>query len=190
MLLCTTALVGLPGVARAQSEEDPTLLGVLIVKAQAGSKLLQSVSEVPQSVSVVGRGELDKQPGAKADEVLRTTAGVTAMPYGTDSDTDWFAIRGFQADQTGVFMDGMSLYQLGFATISVDPYLLEQVEVLKGPASGLYGGPMSAVSSIMSASGRRAKSTFRPKWGSTASAMAIWASTWGTRPRMGWWPIG
>lgn len=140
MLLCTTALVGLPGVARAQSEEDPTLLGVLIVKAQAGSKLLQSVSEVPQSVSVVGREDLDKQPGAKADEVLRTTAGVTAMPYGTDSDTDWFAIRGFQADQTGVFMDGMSLYQLGFATISVDPYLLEQVEVLKGPASGLYGG--------------------------------------------------
>ena len=145
VLLATTSLVPLTTTVLAQAEvplldSEVTLLDEVLVQATAGSKRAVAVSEVPQSVSVVSREQLDKQPGAKADETLGYTAGVTPMTYGTDADTDWFAIRGFQADQTGVFLDGLSLYQIGFATVLVDPFLLEQIEVLKGPSSGLYGG--------------------------------------------------
>lgn len=138
VLLVTTSLVPLHSIAIAQSEI--TWLDEIVVEAETGSKRPVAVSEVPQSVSVISREALDKLPGAKADEALRYAAGVNTTPYGTDADTDWFAIRGFQADQTGMFMDGLSLYQIGFATILVDPFMLEQIDVLKGPASGLYGG--------------------------------------------------
>lgn len=148
MLLITTALAPM-GVAHAQTQ--PIALGEIVVEADgsgeyatvqttAGSKLAVAVKEVPQSVSVVTRNQLDQYPGAKADEVLRYTAGVNPSTYGTDADTDWLFVRGFQADQSGVFLDNLPLYQTGFGTFLIDPFLLEQVEVLKGPASVLYGG--------------------------------------------------
>ncbi len=143
-LLATTSFVPFTGVAVAQSTttatDEVTLLDQVLVEAQVGSKRKMAVSEVPQSVSVISAEELAKTPGVKIDEQLAKSAGVNTQPYGSDSDTDWFFIRGFSANQTGMFMDGMSLYQTGFGTVLMDPFLLESIELLKGPASGLYGG--------------------------------------------------
>lgn len=148
LLLATTGFVPLGSVAFAQSR--PLALGEIVVEADgggasvvtttAGSKPAVAIAEVPQSVSVVSREQLDKLPGAKTDEVLRYAAGVQPSTYGTDADFDWVRVRGFQADQTGIFQDNLPLYQFGFGSFLIDPFLLEQVEVLKGPASALYGG--------------------------------------------------
>ena len=147
LLLATTGLALLASAAVAQTQ--PIALGEIVVEGSgttttgvttsAGSKLAVAVTRVPQSVSVVSRAQLDKYPGAKADEVLRYTAGVSPSTYGTDADTDWLFVRGFQAEQTGIFLDNLPLYQNAFGTFLVDPFLLERVEVLKGPASALYG---------------------------------------------------
>ncbi|EHS53099.1 TonB-dependent siderophore receptor, partial [Rhizobium sp. PDO1-076] len=99
------------------------------------------ISEIPQSVSVVGREEIeDRGVTNKVDEVLRYTSGVMAQPFGADGDTDWIYIRGFDATQTGLFLDGLNLWSYGFGGFQMDPFFLERVEVLKGPASVLYGG--------------------------------------------------
>ncbi|MCA1439628.1 TonB-dependent siderophore receptor [Ensifer sp. IC4062] len=106
-----------------------------------GSKTATPLTEIPQSVSVVGREELDDRAVVnKVDEALRYTPGVATEPFGTDADTDWFYIRGFDATQTGVFLDGLSLYSFSFGGFQIDPFMLERIEVLKGPASVLYGG--------------------------------------------------
>lgn len=149
-LLISTALAPM---AMAHAQTQPIVLGEIVVEGDgstgtgysavettAGSKLAVAITEVPQSVSVVTRAQLDQFPGAKADETLRYSAGVNPSTYGTDADTDWLFVRGFQADQSGVFLDNLPLYQTGFGTFLVDPFLLEQIEVLKGPASVLYGG--------------------------------------------------
>lgn len=149
-LLATTSLATLSSVALAQTD---IVLDEILVEASTGAKLPTPVAEIPQSVSVISREELDKIPTVKADEALRTTAGVNTTLYGTDADTDWFSIRGFQADQTGVFLDGMSLYQIGFGTFLMDPFMLESIEVLKGPSSGLYGG--ATVGGIVNYVGKR-----------------------------------
>ncbi|WP_428427053.1 TonB-dependent siderophore receptor [Pararhizobium sp.] len=106
-----------------------------------GSKTATPISEIPQSVSIIGRQELkDRGVVTKIDEALRYTAGVSTEPFGSDPDTDWFYIRGFDATQTGVFLDGLNLFSYSFGGFQTDAYMLERVEVLKGPASVLYGG--------------------------------------------------
>lgn len=111
-------------------------------KASAtGSKSDTPIKEIPQSVSVIGREELaDRGVTNKVDEALRYTAGVLSEPFGQDPDTDWIYIRGFDATQTGAFLDGLNLYSYGFGGFQIDPFFLERVDVLKGPASVLYGG--------------------------------------------------
>lgn len=148
------------GEAIAQ-EQDPTRLAPVVVEGgggtgnaatgpvdgyvaketTTGSKTDTPLSEIPQSVSVIGREEIDDRGAiSKIDEILRYTPGVTTEPFGVDADTDWFYIRGFDATQTGVFLDGLNLFSYGFGGFQIDPFMLERVEVLKGPASVLYGG--------------------------------------------------
>jgi iron complex outermembrane receptor protein len=114
--------------------------GYVATRSATGSKANTSILAIPQAVSVLGRDEIDDRKALKVDEALRYTAGVAAQTFGPDPDTDWIFIRGFQATQTGVFMDGLQLYSYGFGGFQIDPFLLERVEVLKGPASVLYGG--------------------------------------------------
>ncbi|OWK18343.1 hypothetical protein AJ88_03985 [Mesorhizobium amorphae CCBAU 01583] len=114
--------------------------GVVAKKTTTGSKAATELKDIPQSVSVIGRQEIDDQGAQKADEALRYTAGVFAQPFGPDSDTNWMFIRGFQATATGTYMDGLQLFSYGFGGFYVDSFGLERIEVLKGPASVLYGG--------------------------------------------------
>lgn len=126
----------------AQTPETTTgpVNGYVATKSGTGSKSDTPITEIPQAVSVVGREEIDDRKATKVDEILRYTAGVTAQPFGQDPDTDWFYIRGFDATQKGVFRDGLQLYAYGFGGFQTDPFFLERVDVLKGPASVLYGG--------------------------------------------------
>ncbi|MDQ0393583.1 TonB-dependent siderophore receptor [Labrys monachus] len=124
------------------SNGSPTgpVVGYVAKNTSAGSKTNTPIQEVPQSVSVIGRDELDAHQPQKVDEALRYTAGVQAQPYGVDSRSDWIRIRGFDATQTGIFLDGLPLYQYSFGGFKIEPFTLERIEVLEGPASVLYGG--------------------------------------------------
>lgn len=132
-----------PIVLQGEGEQGGTgpVRGYVAKQTTTGSKTDTPLNEVPQAVSVVGREELDDRGVVnKVDEALRYTSGVVAQPYGTDPDTDWFYIRGFDASQTGLYMDGLNLFGFGFGNFQIDPFMLERVDVLKGPASVLYGG--------------------------------------------------
>ncbi len=106
----------------------------------SGLKTAAPITEIPQSVTVVGREEMELENIQKLDGALAYVAGVQGQPYGYDSDTNWFFIRGFDATQTGVYQDGLPNFSYGFGGFYIDPVLVERVEVLKGPASVLYGG--------------------------------------------------
>lgn len=151
----SAVVAGLPAMAYAQQQttqlstitvtgdnESATgpVSGYAAKKSRTGSKSDSEINEIPQSVSVIGREELDDRGvTSKVDEVLRYTPGVTSQPFGADPDTDWIYVRGFDASQTGLFLDGLNLYSYAFGAFQIDPFLLERVEVLKGPASVLYG---------------------------------------------------
>jgi len=62
--------------------------GVVAKKTTTGSKTATDIKDIPQSVSVVGRQEIDDQGAQKVDEALRYTAGVFAQPFDPNSDTN------------------------------------------------------------------------------------------------------
>lgn len=127
------------GEASAGSGIGP-VKGVVAKDTRLGAKTATDVTAIPQAVSVIGREEMDAQGVQKADEALRYTSGVFTQPFGTDSDTNWMFIRGFQATATGTYLDGLQLYSFAFGAFYIDSFGLERVEVLKGAASVLYGG--------------------------------------------------
>lgn len=156
MSVAATALM-VPAVGAQEADEVTTLRRITVEgqggsgangpvegyvgqETATGSKTATAITEVPQSVSVIGREEIDDRGATKVDEALRYTAGVFAQPFGPDSDTNWLFIRGFQATQTGIFQDGMPLYSYGFGGFYVDSFGLERIEVLRGASSVLYGG--------------------------------------------------
>src|SRR5690606_23427909 len=55
--------------------------GVVAKKTLTGSKTATDIGAIPQSVSVVGREEIDDQGAQKVDEALRYTAGVFTQPF-------------------------------------------------------------------------------------------------------------
>ena len=114
--------------------------GYVAKNTLTGSKTATPITEIPQSVSVIGREEIDDRGASKVDEALRYTAGVFTQPFGADGDTNWLFIRGFQATQTGIYQDGLQNFSYGFGGFYTDPFALERIEVLRGAASVLYGG--------------------------------------------------
>jgi iron complex outermembrane receptor protein len=132
-----------PIVLQGESEQGGTgpVKGYVAKQTTTGSKTDTPLNEIPQSVSVIGTEEMsDRGVVDKVDQALLYTPGVFAQPYGSDPDTDWIYVRGFNASQTGLFLDNLALTNHAFGNFQIDPFMLERVEVLKGPASVLLGG--------------------------------------------------
>lgn len=115
-----------------------------VKNAASATKTDTSLLETPQAVSVVPRALLDDQGARKLDDVLKNVAGVT--PGGYYSDWDYHRLRGFDAAFT-TYWDGLR----GDYGKNAELFGLERVEVLKGPASSLYGqGPLGGLVNLVS----------------------------------------
>lgn len=113
--------------------------------ATTATKTDTPLLETPQAVSVVTRQFLDDRNARKLEDVLQNVAGVTIGGY--YSDWDYFRIRGFDASFSATFVDGLH----GDYGMYAETYGLDRVEVIKGPASTLYGqGPLSGLVNIVS----------------------------------------
>ncbi|MBW4471485.1 MAG: TonB-dependent receptor plug domain-containing protein [Stenomitos rutilans HA7619-LM2] len=106
--------------------------------ASSATRTDTPIRDTPVSIQVVPKEVIEAQQSTRIEEVLRNVSGVTfqGTNFGRSSD---FAIRGFGASYTTLplLRDGFRLYSFvqGFPELAN----LERVEVLKGPASILYG---------------------------------------------------
>lgn len=105
-----------------------------------GTKTGTPLIETPQSISVVPRKQIEQQGAESVSDALHYTAGVI-VDQRPASRYDIVNIRGLGSLQSFVhFQDGLKLNRgLNFDVPVVDPYLLERIEVFKGPASVLFG---------------------------------------------------
>ncbi|WP_445335530.1 ferrichrome porin FhuA [Citrobacter koseri] len=99
------------------------------------------IEKTPQSVSVVTREEMDiHQPGS-VKEALAYTPGAAASTRGASTTYDFVIIRGFYTPgpTPNNYLDGIKLQGDYYSSAVVDPYMLERVELMRGPTSVLYG---------------------------------------------------
>jgi iron complex outermembrane recepter protein len=132
-----------PGMGFAEdSQSEMMQLEEVVVTATRTEKVLE---DAPASVSVITQEDLAKQNVKTLDEALRVTPGLYAKrTKGMMDSTSSIAIRGFRGDQyTLVLIDGLPVndaYTGGLEWGTLPITNIERIEVVRGPASALYGG--------------------------------------------------
>ncbi len=122
--------------------EGAAAIGYATESSRSGTKTDTPLIEVPQSISVVTRDELDARGVQDMSEALRYTPGVVVDQWGFEGrGYEYLLLRGFQGLTTSLFRDGLSMAAQGlyFGSFITDTYGLERVDVLRGPTSVTFG---------------------------------------------------
>lgn len=137
---------------KIQSESNDILIqdGYVAKQDRIGTKVDTPISEIPQAISVVAQDQIEDQKPNTLNETLSYTASANPNGFGFDSRYDAFTLRGFPAYYNGIFRDGLRQYNGPSAWFKTEPYGIEGLTVLKGPASSLYGisGPGGMVNLV------------------------------------------
>ncbi|KPQ20268.1 TonB-dependent siderophore receptor [Halomonas sp. HL-93] len=126
----------------AQSSNDETLATVTVTAQQAATKVETPSIETPQSVSTVTRNDMDKRGISTVQRATDYTPGVYSNQVGASNRFDYLVLRGFSdGSLSNTFLDGLKLIgdTNSHSSLRVDPWFLDSIEVVKGPASVLYG---------------------------------------------------
>lgn len=170
LLLLTTALVSLASAAPAlaqtrpvsNSVEDPVTLDPITVLA---TRTATRVDETPATVTVITAREIEQNLYTDIKDLVRFEPGVSVRTQparfgaalgstGRDGNAG-FTIRGLGGDRVLIVVDGVRTpdgYAFGPQSVGRGGYsdldLMKSVEILRGPASALYGsdGVAGAVS--------------------------------------------
>lgn len=135
----------LPAVTVEAKGESPleSPKGYVARSDLTGTKTDTPIIATPQSITVIPRDQMNDQGVRTVGEALRYTAGVYSDSR-PGNRFDSLFLRGFGGFGGGAnyveYLDGLRLQRgLSYAVPSIDPFLLERVEVARGPASVLYG---------------------------------------------------
>ncbi|WP_085316252.1 TonB-dependent receptor [Derxia lacustris] len=121
--------------------------------SSVGGKLPEALRDIPQTVNVVNRAVLEAQGATSLTDALLNVPGITIGAGEGGQIGNNINLRGFSA-RTDIYLDGMR----DRGQYSRDTFFLEAVEVLKGPASMLFG--RGSTGGVINQSSKRA--TLRP----------------------------
>ncbi|NHZ33445.1 TonB-dependent siderophore receptor [Massilia rubra] len=147
----TQALSGITVTARADAESPSApLAGYVAKRNSTAAKSATATRDIPQSVSVVTRDNLDARGVSNLAEALEYVPGFTPRTYGRDDRYDWSIARGIGSTNGGNYRDGLKDAGNMYAMPRLNSYGVERVEFLRGPASLMFGStiPGGTVNSI------------------------------------------
>ncbi len=108
------------------------------------TKTEQKPQDLTQSVTVITADDIRKSGATNVGDVISTTAGATVTDYGPLGALQSLELRGSTYQQVLVLLDGMRLnsgsaggYDLSELPVPLDS--IERIEIVRGPASALYG---------------------------------------------------
>jgi vitamin B12 transporter len=147
LLLATAVpLAAIAAPASAQSLDQPSRTmndgdDTIVVTA---ARAEQSVREVGQAITVIDRAEIERRQTVVVSDLLATTPGVTVTRNGSVGGFTGVRLRGAEAEQTLVVIDGVRVNDPsspggGFDFANLLSSSVERIEVLRGPNSVPWG---------------------------------------------------
>jgi outer membrane receptor protein involved in Fe transport len=144
------------------SPEEQTLQDVTVVSTRSNNR----ITDEPQRVEILGKEEVNEElnihPG-NISKLLGENAGIQTQQTSAVSGNMTFRILGLEGNYTQLLKDGFPLYgglSNGLSILSIPPLDLQQVEIIKGASSDLYGGnAMAGVINLISVAPTEGKPT-------------------------------
>ena len=144
-----SAVLALPSTAVTDTRDDQHV--DLDTPTQAGSRLNLSALETPASTSSITAEQIQQRNNFTVQDAVTRSPGITFVGSPGDGGTGLSA-RGFTGQGSVMTLfDGARLYTgAGTQTFPVDPWMVERIDVIRGPASVLYGeGATGAVINVI-----------------------------------------
>ncbi|WP_423602050.1 TonB-dependent siderophore receptor [Sphingomonas sp. MS122] len=117
--------------------ETVVITGVNTRGTGSGTKTDTPLMETPQSITVIDGAELELRNVQSINQALGYVAGVSPNQRGgMVTRYDQLILRGFAP---GVYQDGMRLIAGPYSMPQIDFNRIERIDIVKGPASVLYG---------------------------------------------------
>jgi len=114
----------------------------------------RSIREIAANVTVLSRADLNNELATSINDVFRYVPGVDYEAAGTRFGNEGINIRGIGGNRVAIVIDGVPLsdhFDVGsFSNATrdfIDAGLIQNIEVLHGPASALYGS--SAIGGVV-----------------------------------------
>jgi len=139
-----TLCLCLAGFSQAQAQDQTDASTTVTPVVVSATRLPTPANQVASSVTVITAQEIELKQERSLPDVLRDVPGLNLVQSGGPGGTTSLFIRGANSNQTKVLVDGIDvsdpttpngIFQFqNFLSAGV-----QQVEVLRGPQSGLYG---------------------------------------------------
>lgn len=141
--LIVAMMAGQPALAAEEAAESTESSETIVVTGLREEGVSSATkSETPlivtsQTITVIDAEELERRNAISINQAVGYVAGVAANQRGgTVSRYDQMYLRGFAP---GLYLDGMRLIAGPYSTPQTDFNRIDQVDIMKGPASVLYG---------------------------------------------------
>jgi vitamin B12 transporter len=126
------------GTAHAQQSADTVELGEIVITA---TRLPRPAGATGQSVTVISGDDLRARGVRRVVDALRSVPGVSVAQLGGMGAVASVFMRGGESDHVQVLIDGVQVNDPGgsydWAHLTTDD--VERIEIVRGPASVLYG---------------------------------------------------
>ncbi|WKN44165.1 TonB-dependent receptor [Tunicatimonas pelagia] len=119
----------------------------------------RTIADVPTRVEIIAGEELDEKANMKPGDIrmlLNESTGIQTQQTSATSANSSIRIQGLEGRYTQLLRDGFPLYagfSGGLSIMQIPPLDLQQVEVIKGSSSTLYGG--GAIAGLVNLISRR-----------------------------------
>ncbi|OYX29867.1 MAG: hypothetical protein B7Y99_12465 [Caulobacterales bacterium 32-69-10] len=146
MVIASAMTAMTAGAAHAQTaveslEVRGSRLGALTIATDSGSRLGITALETPAAVELLTGDAIRLRGDLQLSDAIARSTGIVQQNNPGNGSTANFAARGFNGvNSVRVLLDGMNLFVgAGTVTFPFDTWTVQQVEVLKGPASVMFG---------------------------------------------------
>lgn len=133
------AVAGGASFAQPSPPAAPATLETVVVTA---ARSPQTIADLLADLTVIGAAEIQRSGAQSLPQLLHRQPGVEVTINGGPGATSGVFLRGANAGQTLVLIDGLRVGSVSVGATALEAIPLDQVErieILRGPASSLYG---------------------------------------------------